>query len=244
MDEGIALEAVRAGYGNTEVVRGITMVVGGSETVALLGPNGCGKSTVAKTIMNLTTLHSGRIRWDGTDITSMPTYRRANLGLGYLPQVDCVFPGLTVGENLAFAVARVPKRELQGRIDEVYSRFPLLASRKGVDAGKLSGGERRLLGLATTIIQHPKFLILDEPTSDLAPTAIDLVFDKIREIRDDWHLPLLLIEQNVERATELASRVCVLIQGTLACDRACNEITHEEIGDMFLRREVQRGSAS
>jgi ABC-type branched-subunit amino acid transport system ATPase component len=240
MSEGIVLEDVRAGYGSTEVLRGISLCVGQNETVALLGPNGCGKSTVAKTIMNLTTLYSGRIRWDGRDISGVPTYKRAGEGLGYLPQVDCVFPGLSVGENLSFSGSRLPRRELAQRIEEVYERFPQLGARKRVDGGKLSGGERRLLGLATMIIQNPRFLILDEPTSDLAPAAIDLVFDKIREIRDELRLPLLLIEQNVERATELANRVCILIQGSLACDRACCDITHEEIGRMFLQRDTRK----
>ncbi len=234
MNEGLALEDIRAGYGKAEVIRGLSLRIGRHETVAVLGPNGSGKSTVAKTIMGLTSLYQGWIQWDGQDITDMPTWKRASTGLGYVPQLENVFPSLTVDENLRLAAMQLSKPDLARRLAEVYERYPMLKCRDCVVASSLSGGERRLLALATTILQDPRLLILDEPTSDLAPAAIDIVFDKIREIRDDLQLPLLLIEQNVERALELADRVCILIQGCIVADRPAEKISPDEIGRIFL----------
>lgn len=239
MKKGVVCEHLEAGYGRVEVLRGISLSIREDETVALLGPNGSGKSTLAKTIMNLTTVHAGRIYWDGREITGMPTWRIANAGMRCLPQIGPAFASLTVEENLRLGTAGLSPHEVDLRLAEIYDRFPLLRARKRVVSGRLSGGERRMLGLATTVVQEPRFLILDEPTTDLAPTAVDLVFDKIREIRHDFELPLLLIEQNVDKALELADRVCILVQGCLVCDRPVDEICEEEIGRIFLQKDGQ-----
>ncbi len=240
MSAVLVLHDVCAGYGRSRVLNGVSLSVG-QETVALLGPNGSGKSTVAKTIMSLTTLYEGRIEWNGRDISRTATWRRVRLGLGYVPQVENVFRTLTVDDNLFMGGGDLPKREAAQRLAEIYDLFPMLHARKGVSAGNLSGGERRLLAFATTLIHGPKLLILDEPTSDLAPAAIDLVFGKIREIRDQFEIPLLVIEQNVERALELADRVYIVVRGHVIVERTAREIDEEEIGMIFLERT--RGDA-
>jgi len=232
----LVLHDVHAGYGRSAVLQGVSLSVDKDETVALLGPNGSGKSTVARTIMNLTTLYQGQVVWHDGDISRTPTWRRVRLGLAYVPQVDNVFRTLTVDENLLVGVNLRPKREAARRLADIYDLFPLLRSRKRVSAGNLSGGERRLLAFATTLVQDPKLLILDEPTSDLAPAAIDLIFEKIREIRDRFGIPLLVIEQNVERALELADRVCILVRGRVVVERAAAAIDEREIGMVFLER--------
>jgi ABC-type branched-subunit amino acid transport system ATPase component len=234
MSAVLALEGVSAGYGRSAVLDNVSLSIRGSETVALLGPNGSGKSTVARTIMSMTNLYEGRIEWQRQDISRTPTWLKVRLGIGYVPQVENVFRTLTVEENLLVGANLAPKREAARRLAEMYELFPLLGARRRVTAGNLSGGERRLLAFATTLVQGPKLLILDEPTSDLAPGAIDLIFEKIREIRARFRVPLLVIEQNVERALELAHRVCILVRGRIVIERVSTAIDQQEISLVFL----------
>lgn len=236
MTSMLALRDVNAGYGKSAVLNGVSLDVGQGELVALLGPNGSGKSTIAKTIMSLTTFYSGAIDWEGRAIDKMPAWRRARLGLGYVPQVENVFRTLTVNENLLVGGQRLSRREGEERLSEIHELFPVLAERKRVIAGNLSGGERRMLAFAATLIQKPRLLLLDEPTTDLAPTAIDLVFEKVVEIREAFGIPILMIEQNVERALELADRVCILVRGRMVLERPAGEIDASEIGAVFLER--------
>ena len=212
------------------------MKINPGETVAVLGSNGCGKSTLAKTLMGLTNQKSGQIEWNGRDITSSGTSARANLGFGYVPQVRPVFGGLSVHDNLLLCNRRKARRERQRNLDSAYEMFPKLYERRRVSAGNLSGGERRMLGLASVVLQDPKFLILDEPTSDLSPVAIDLVLEKIVSIRSLLQIPILLIEQNVRYALELGDRVCVLVRGEVAVDRPADEIDMSELAGWFLEQ--------
>jgi ABC-type branched-subunit amino acid transport system ATPase component len=232
----LALEDVQAGYGKTAVLDGVSFSVGARETVVMLGPNGSGKSTVAKTVMGLTTFYSGAIAWRGDDLTRLPSWRRTRSGLGYVPQVANVFPSLTVEENLLVGGNYLASRGRHERLAELYELMPLIAKRRRVSAGNLSGGERRLLALAATLVVRPQLLVLDEPTSDLSPTAIELVFENLREVRRRLEVPLLVIEQNVDRALELADRVCVLLRGRVAVDRPVGAIDQQELGRIFLER--------
>jgi branched-chain amino acid transport system ATP-binding protein len=204
------------------------------ETVAVLGTNGCGKSTLAKTLMGLANQTSGQIEWNGHDITSSGTSARANLGFGYVPQVGPVFGSLSVHDNLLLCNRRKARSQRQRNLDSAYEMFPRLYERRRISAGNLSGGERRMLGLASVVLQDPKLLILDEPTSDLSPVAIDLVLEKIVAIRDLLRIPVLLVEQNVRYALEIGDRVCVLIRGEVAVDRRAGEIDMSELAGWFL----------
>jgi branched-chain amino acid transport system ATP-binding protein len=231
----ITLRDVVAGYGISRVLNGLTLELGQRETLALLGPNGSGKSTVARTIMGLTKTFSGAIEWNGREITRSATWQRSRLGIGYVPQVDNVFRELTINDNLLVGAAGVRgRRERQRRVDEVYELFPALQARRDVSADKLSGGERRLLSFASALVQEPKVLVLDEPTSDLAPAAIDVVIDKIVEIRETFKIPVLLIEQNAVRALEISDDVCLLIRGSVIERRPAKTTTEAEIARVFL----------
>ena len=239
----MSLEDVHAGYGRTRILNGIELAISGKETVAVLGPNGSGKSTVAKTIMNLTTLYEGRIVWKGQDVSRSLCSHRARIGIGYVPQTDNVFRGLTINDNLLMGVSGVRRRaERQRRASEMYELFPALHGRRDVLADKLSGGERRMLSFATALVQRPELLVLDEPTSDLAPTVIDQILDKIVEVRDELHVPILLIEQNVWRALELADHVCLLVRGRIVVNRVAGELDEDEIARVFLERQDQPGA--
>ena len=237
----LVLDDVRAGYGKSMILNGVDLSVGAHERVVVLGSNGSGKSTLAKTVMGLTTVFGGSISWCGAEAIGDPAWHRTRAGLGYVAQVNNVFRELTVQDNLLVGGHRLPRREVAERIDGLLELFPTLAARRAVSAGNLSGGERRMLALATTLIENPRLLVLDEPTSDLAPTMIDTVFDKVREICDTRKLPLLMIEQNVGRALELADRVCVLVRGKVVVERRTDEITEAEVGEIFLNPLGQHG---
>ncbi len=235
MTQALRLDKVSAGYGAVNVLREITLTLTGTECLAVLGPNGSGKSTLAKTAMGISTLHRGTVSWNGHDISHDPTWRRTRAGIAYVPQVDTVFSRLNVDENLLLAGARLRKHDLHARLEETFDLFPRLAERRRVDAGQLSGGERRMLGLAAALMTSPRLLLLDEPTSDLAPAVIDAVFDRIEVIRERLKLPTMLIEQNVPRALELADRVVVLVAGELALDRTSKGVTDDEIWNVFVQ---------
>ena len=237
MNEILALSEVHAGYNRTRILNGVSFSINRNETLALLGPNGSGKSTVAKTVMSLTSLHEGTIMWQGKDVSRSTPWHRARMGLGYVPQVDNIFRGLTINDNLLVGTNAVRGRKArQELVDEMYELFPALAARRSILADRLSGGERRMLSFATTLVQRPELLILDEPTSDLAPRAIDLILDKIVEIREQFNLPILLIEQNVWRALDIADHVCLLVRGRIVVKRLAREMDVQEIGRIFLEQ--------
>src|SRR3990172_11173278 len=196
----LAMEMVSAGYEGVQVLEDVSVEVSSGEIVAVLGPNGSGKSTLIKTFMGLTSLFGGKISWNDQDITRLPVHLRAFLGLAYVPQVDSVFPALSVLENLSMGAYLMPKRSIHGELERVLDLFPLLKERLGVRASSISGGEGKMLSLAAALMMRPRCLLLDEPTSDLAPVAIEAMFEKVRMVRNEYRMPLLLVQQNILRA--------------------------------------------
>lgn len=231
----LSLTGVRAGYGCTCILDGVDLNVDSQQAFAILGPNGSGKSTLIKTVMGLTTLFEGTITWNGRDLTQMPAHRRAAAGLGYMPQTENIFPGLSVLENLQMGAYLVPAALAREELERVFALFPILRHRHKIAAGSLSGGERRMLSLGTVLMMRPKFLLLDEPTSDLSPTAIDVLVETIRAVRREYKLPILMVEQNVRRTLEMTDRVCVLVRGQKRLERAVTEVNEVELGEVFLQ---------
>lgn len=230
----LAAHSLEAGYGAVQILKDISVSVGANEVVAVLGPNGSGKSTLIKTLMGLTTLYAGEISWDGKDITRYQPHQRAKEGLGYVPQTENVFPTLNVQENLEMGGFLRRREEVTEEIEHVYSLFPSLHDRRNVRAGNLSGGERRMLAIGSSLMMGPRCLLLDEPSSDLAPAMIDLVFEKIMQIHSDYGIPILMVEQNVPRAMDIARRLYVLVQGSLRLSAETKDVTEQEMGDLFL----------
>jgi ABC-type branched-subunit amino acid transport system ATPase component len=238
----LELRKVSAGYGPVTVLDRLSLAVARREIVTLVGANGSGKSTALKTVIGLTRLTGGTVLLDGADITGLAAHRRAALGIGYVPQTENVFNDLTVADNLRMGAYLSPERLAAGTA-EVLELFPRLAERRTKLAGSLSGGERRMLSIGLALLLRPRLLLLDEPSSDLAPALVDSVFEAIQRIHATLEIPILLVEQNVPRALVLADRVCVLVRGRLALDAPTVEVDREQLRRLFLQGDPARAQA-
>jgi len=236
VDKVLKVDGVTAGYGNAQVIFKVNLEVASRSLVVIVGPNGSGKSTLIKSVVGFTTIHGGRILFDRRDITGMPVEARVRLGLGYVPQVDNVFPNLTIEENLRMGGYLLGKKELESSIDSVFKVFPFLEERRSQLAGTLSGGERQMLALASCLITKPKMVLLDEPTAQLAPRVASRIFDKIVEIKKAG-TPILLVEQNARRALEIADKAYVMVAGKIMFTGKGEEVlSRSDLGEIFLGR--------
>jgi neutral amino acid transport system ATP-binding protein len=204
---------LRAGYGELDVLQDVTMEVRRGELVSLIGPNGAGKSTVLKTILGFLRPREGRVVFDGEDITGWRPDRVVRHGLAYVPQGRIVFQQMTVQENLEMGAYTVEDgARARATMERMYTLFPRLGERRGQRAGTMSGGEQQMLAIARGLMIEPQALLLDEPSLGLSPLFVDLIFDKIAELRAAG-MTLLMVEQNAARALELSDRGYVLELG-------------------------------
>jgi branched-chain amino acid transport system ATP-binding protein len=215
MADLLALDRVSAGYGETVVLENVSLTVGEEEAVALLGRNGVGKSTLLATVMGLTVLRSGTLRYRGQDLSAIDVHRRAALGLGYVPQEREIFPSLSVEENLAVA-----RRPGDWTLARVYDLFPRLAERRRNKGNQLSGGEQQMLAIGRALIGNPALLLLDEPFEGLAPVLVDSLVDALSRLRRESRIATILVEQHIELALELTSRAVVLDKGQVVFEGA------------------------
>jgi branched-chain amino acid transport system ATP-binding protein len=207
-----ALEHVEAGYDDALVLRGVDLEANRDEIVSIIGPNGAGKSTLLKAAYGLLPLASGRVLLAGEDVTGVRPDRLTRRGLGLVPQTANVFPMLTIAENLHVGSLVLPRGERRLEVERVVDSFPVLRERPRQRAGTLSGGQRKLLALARALVARPQMLLLDEPSAGLSPAAIDVVFDKLVEIRASG-IGIVMVEQNARRALALSDRGYVLDMG-------------------------------
>ncbi len=236
----LALEDVTAGYGRLTVLRDVTLHLGADEVLAVLGANGSGKSTVLKTAIGLTRVTGGGIRLAGDDITRLPPHGRAARGLGYVPQTRNVFLELSVLDNLRMGGFLHPAA-IRAGLQQVHELFPRLRERQHTKARDLSGGERRMLSIGLTLLLQPRVLLLDEPSSDLSPAMVTLVFDAIRRIRAEARIPVLLVEQNVRAALSIADRVCVMARGRRVFESPAAGLDLIHLHDLFMDGGVRTG---
>jgi len=208
MTELIAVEGVSAGYGNAVVLDDVSFALEAQDSLALLGRNGVGKTTLLITLMGLTRVHRGRVRFSGEDVTAVPTFRRAQAGFGWVPQERYVFPSLTVEENLS-----VVARAGHWTLERIWTMFPRLAERRANYGNQLSGGEQQMLAIARALMVNPRLLLLDEPMEGLAPIIVQELMRAIRNLVDEGGLTLILVEQHAKLALELTRRVLVLDRG-------------------------------
>ncbi|MHB1612735.1 MAG: ABC transporter ATP-binding protein [Actinomycetes bacterium] len=228
----LSVEQITAGYGKNPVVSEVSVRADEGEIVAVVGPNGAGKSTALKAIFALVARMAGRVVLEGRDLTDLPTHRLVGAGLGYVPQVDNVFPSMSVAENLEMGAYLTPSRATE-RARQVLGIFPDLASAEHRRAGTLSGGQRNMLGMARALMLEPRVLLLDEPTAGLSPAYVQVVWDQVVRIADTG-TAVVVVEQNVARALRHAHRVYVLIAGRNRVDGPAAEIAGLDLAALFL----------
>ena len=242
MAELLRVENLKSGYGEAVVVQGISLVVEKGRSLALLGRNGTGKTTLLNTLVGATRHHAGRIVLDGVDLTTMPSFRRAAAGIGWVPQERNIFKSLTVEENLT-AVAR-PGPWTVGR---VFEMFPRLRERRGNLGNQLSGGEQQMLAIGRALILNPRLMLLDEPLEGLAPILIEELLAALRRIIREEGMSALLVEQNAQKILGVTDRAAIIERGsivyqgdsaTLRADRSILE-TYLGVTDTGPRRGQQ-----
>ena len=231
----ITSSGLHSGYGKVPILVDVGFDVNEGETVAIIGPNGAGKSTLLKTIVGLVRSTAGKVIFDGRDISGKTPDTIVKLGLSLVPEGGRPFPNMSVMDNLlmgAFGNRDVLKT---GVLDEMFEIFPRLKERANQTARTLSGGERQMLALARGLVSRPKLIMLDEPSLGLAPNLVDEVYGKIKTLREELGLTVLLVEQNISYALDLASRVYVLENGRVAMQGTSDELrTSEHIKKHYL----------
>jgi branched-chain amino acid transport system ATP-binding protein len=209
----LELDRVSAGYGETVVLEEVTLALGDGESISVIGRNGVGKTTLVATIMGHTTLHGGDLRLHGKDIARLPPYRRALVGLGYVPQEREIFPSLTLRENLEVAA-----RPGRWTIEEVFKLFPRLKARQTNRGNQLSGGEQQMLAIGRALVGNPTVLLMDEPSEGLAPVIVEELMRVMKQLAQAEGLALLLVEQNSRLALDVSPRTIVMNRGRIVYD--------------------------
>lgn len=227
----LRLRDLRGGYDATPVLRGVSLSVDPGGITALLGRNGMGKSTTIRAVMGLLPKVQGEVLFDGQAVTALPSYRRARLGIGLVPEARQVFRSLTVREHLR--VAARPGAGASWTTERLMELFPVLGKRAKAYGNQLSGGEQQLLVIARALSTNPRLLLLDEPTEGLAPSIVGEIAVLLRRLRDDAAAPaILLVEQNLKFALGVADHAVVLLKGEVAFDGSSDELA--------ARRDVQQ----
>ncbi len=222
MSEMLAFDAVEACYGNAVILDRLSFSLAQGSSLAILGRNGVGKTTLLETLMGNTRVPRGAIRWDGQDITRWPSHRRVHAGLGWVPQEREVFPALTVEENLT-VIARPGAWNLR----RVYDLFPRLRERRGNYGNQLSGGEQQMLAIGRALMTNPKLLLLDEPMEGLAPIIVEELARSIRRLCEDEGLPSIVVEQHPVLALEMTHQAIVLERGAVVHAGASAELARD-----------------
>jgi ABC-type branched-subunit amino acid transport system ATPase component len=231
--KSLEVEDVISGYGEGDILHGVSLSMEKEEMVSIIGPNGAGKSTLLKTIVGLLRLKQGAIRFKGVTISGRRPAEISRLGICYVPQEENVFPTLTVVENLEMG-AYIISEGVRERVEQVSEIFPILKERRLVKAGTLSGGERQMLAMGMALMVSPELLILDEPSAGLSPNLVEEIFGKIQEINKTG-VGILMVEQNAWKSLQIAHRAYILVMGRNRMEGTAKEfLENPEIRESFL----------
>ncbi|PUA34028.1 MAG: branched-chain amino acid ABC transporter ATP-binding protein [Zestosphaera tikiterensis] len=233
MTEGkvLKLENIETGYRGVQVLWGVNVDVGPKEIVAVLGPNGAGKTTLMKATMGFLKVWKGSIIFLGRDITKIPSHERVKLGITLVPEGRSIFPNMTVEENLmmgAYMYNIKKDHRVIEMLEVVYNLFPILQERRSQKAGTLSGGQQQMLAIGRALMTNPKILLLDEPTLGLAPKLAGEVLNTVAKLRDELGLSILLVEEKVLLATNIADRIYIMNQGRIEHEFLKEDLTKKE----------------
>ena len=231
----LVVENIHTFYGTSHILFGVTLKVNRGECVCLLGRNGVGKTTTLKTIMGLAHAKQGTITYNGKNLTGLPPYEIARMGIGYVPDERLIFPDLTVGENLEIAAKEpVTSDTAPWTVERVYELFPILEPLDGRPGGYLSGGEQQMLTCGRALMGNPSLMLLDEPVEGLAPVVVQEVTHQIKHLKK-MGLTILLAEQNIQFATEISDRAYVIEGGRVRYEGTMAELGRQpDIKEKYL----------
>ena len=209
------VQGLRTGYGRIPILNGVSFSVAEGEFIGILGHNGMGKTTLLKALMGFLPATGGRVLFGDQDVTALEPYRRARIGLGYVPQGREIFPGLTVLDNLRMGCSKQPGSVEQDIIAGVLEQFPRLKALLDRAGGALSGGEQQLLAMARCLCGNPRLVLLDEPTEGIQPSIIDEIVETLQRLRATSGLTMILVEQNLDFIAALSQRVLIIQKGAI-----------------------------
>ncbi|HVC83252.1 MAG TPA: ABC transporter ATP-binding protein [Chloroflexota bacterium] len=234
----LVVEQLTAGYNRLPVASEVSLRAEAGKVTALIGPNGAGKSTILKAIFGVLRPMGGSVTLAGRALTGWPAYRIAQAGLGYVPQVNNVFPTLSVAENLEMG-AYTRTGDIRSRMSEIFDMFPDLKQAARRPAGELSGGQRNMLGMARALMLDPQVLLLDEPTAGLAPLYVERIWDRVRAIAAAG-TGVVVVEQNVDLALTHADWAYVLIAGRNSLDGPADQVMGKDLASIFLGQAPEK----
>ena len=229
----LEVEKVTAGYTEIDILNDVNLKVKSGQIVSVIGPNGAGKSTLLKSVFGILKPRLGKITLKDEEISGLKPYKIAKRGVSYVPQVDNVFPSLTIEENLEMG-AFIRDDDYSQRMEEIYDLFPVLGERKNQKAGQLSGGQRQMVAMGRALMLDPQVLLLDEPSAGLAPVLVATIFEKIVEINATG-VSMIIVEQNAREALKMAHHGYVLAMGQNVLDDSGDALlNNEEVGRLYL----------
>lgn len=229
------VSGVSAGYGNLQILNGVSIEAKPNQITVIVGPNGSGKSTLLKTIAGLTNIYQGEVKLDGRTISNLPPHEIARLGIAYLPQRDSTFTHLNVAENFKMAGYTVSREDFEERVQQALALFPKLSLYMKTRVSNLSGGERQMVAMSMALLRKPNTIMFDEPTANLAPIIATQVLNTISYLSKTSGITIILVEQHATRALEIGQYAYLLVSGQTIFQGPTRELLeHEELGRLYL----------